>query len=103
MSRAFVYTEVQISIPFEQVPWTVVNETIKTQPGFVGKTWLSGHSNNSIGGLYEFDSIENAKRFALEFFPERAKEMGAPFTARVFDGAVTENASRAMNSAHYRA
>lgn len=102
MSKAFVYTEIQTSVPFDHVPWPHVNQSIQAQPGFLGKTWLSGHGNQSIGGLYEFDTVENAKRFALEFFPERAKEMGAAFTTRVFDGDVTEAASRAMNSAHYR-
>jgi hypothetical protein len=103
MSKGFVYTEVQVSIPFDHVPWPQVNESIKAQPGFIGKTWLSGHGNNSIGGLYEFDTVENAKRFAVDFFPARAKEMGAAFTTRVFGGAATETASRSMNSAHYRA
>jgi len=101
MSKAFVYTEVQLSVPFDQAPWRELNPTIKAQPGFVNKTWLSGHQNNSVGGMYEFDSIENANKFAQDYFPTEAKKIGAAFTTRVFDGAVTEEASRELNSVHY--
>ena len=31
--KAFVYTEVQISIPFEQVPWRELDPLLKQQPG----------------------------------------------------------------------
>lgn len=101
MSKAFVYTEVQISVPFAQAPWRVLNPVLKQQAGIVNKTWLSGVGNNSVGGIYEFDSIENATRFALDYFPTEARKLNAPFTVRVFDGAVTEEASRDMGSVHY--
>ncbi len=65
------------------------------------QTWLSGYQNGSVGGFYEFDSLENANRFAQDYFPIEAKKLGAAFTTRVFDGAVTEEASRALNSVHY--
>jgi hypothetical protein len=64
MSKAFVYTEMQFSVPFNKAPWRELNPLIRAQPGFVNKTWLSGFQNNSVGGIYEFDSIENASRFA---------------------------------------
>ena len=102
MSKAFVYTEVQISVPFAQAPWRDLNPVLKQQPGLVNKTWLSGVGNNSVGGLYEFDSIENAQRFAQDYFPTEARRLGAAFTTRVFDGTVTEEASRDMRSVHYR-
>ena len=50
-AKAFVYTELQISVPFSQVPWQNINKTIKQQPGFINKTWLSGAGNQSAGGL----------------------------------------------------
>ena len=102
MSKAFVYTEVQISVPFDQAPWRNLNPVLKQQPGLVNKTWLSGLGNNSVGGLYEFDSVENAQRFAQDYFPTEGRRLGAAFTTRVFDGAVTEEASRDMRSVHYR-
>lgn len=102
MSKAFVYTEVQLSVPFAQAPWRELNPVLKQQPGLVNKTWLSGVGNNSVGGIYEFDSIENAQRFAQDYFPTEARRLGAAFTTRVFDGGVTEEASRDMHSVHYR-
>lgn len=55
MSKAFVYTEVQISVPFDQAPWRALNPVLAAQPGFRNKTWLSGVQNKSVGGIYEFD------------------------------------------------
>jgi hypothetical protein len=101
MSKFFVYTEVQISVPFDQAPWRELNPILKAQKGLRNKTWLSGVQNNSVGGLYEFDSLENANAFAFDYFPTEAKNIGAAFTTRVFDGNVTEVASRDMNSVHY--
>jgi hypothetical protein len=100
--KAFVYTEVQISVPFDQAPWRDLNPVLKSQPGLVNKTWLSGDRNNSVGGFYEFDSLEDARRFAYDYFPEEARRIGAAFTTRVFDGAITEEASRFLHSPHYR-
>jgi hypothetical protein len=100
-TKAFVYTEVQISVPFEQAPWRELNPVLKVQPGLLNKTWLSGDKNNSVGGFYEFDSLENARNFAYTYFPEEARKLGAAFTTRVFDGNVVEKASRELNSPHY--
>jgi hypothetical protein len=102
MSKYFVYTEVQISIPFNQAPWRELNPTLKAQKGLINKTWLSGVENNSVGGFYEFDSLENAQAFAFDYFPQEAKQIGAAFTTRIFDGNITEEASRYLNSVHYK-
>jgi hypothetical protein len=102
MAKAFVYTEVQLSVPFDQAPWRELNPVLLQQPGIANKTWLSGLQNQSVGGFYEFDTIEHAQRFAQDYFPEEARRLGAAFTTRVFDGGVTEEASRAMRSVHYR-
>lgn len=99
--KAYVYTELQISLPFAKVPWEKINETIKQQPGFLSKTWLAGVGNDSVGGFYAFDSIENARKFAREIFPQEANAVNAAFTTRVFDADVTEQASRAMGSPYF--
>ena len=39
---AFVYTEVQINIPFEEAPWRKRNPILLKQKGLLYKTWLSG-------------------------------------------------------------
>lgn len=99
--QAYVYTELQISVPFADVPWQRINHAIKEQPGFLNKTWLAGVGNHSAGGLYTFDTIENAQRFVTGYFPAEAKAFGVAQTTRVFDAIATETASRDMNSAHY--
>lgn len=101
MSKAFVYTELQISIPFAEYSWRDANAAIREQPGFRNKTWLSGINNLSTGGLYEFDSIENAKKFVTGYFPAAARKRGVAQTSRVFDGDVVEEASRYLNSMHF--
>ena len=100
--KAFIYTELQISVPsFDDIPWHQVNLNIKEQPGFINKTWLFGVGNNSGGGLYTFDSIENAQKFVTGYFPEEARGFGVAQTTRVFDADASEAASRGMNSMHY--
>ena len=99
--NAFVYTELQISAPFDQVPWQRINDAIKAQPGFINKTWLSGVGNLSAGGIYAFDSIANAQKFVTGYFPAEAKGFGVAQTTRVFDAVATREASLDMNSAHY--
>lgn len=101
MAKAFVYTELQNSLPFESAPWRELNPVILEQPGFRNKTWLSGVMNNSVGGFYEFDSIENAKKFVTGYFPGEARRFGVAQTTRVFDGDVVEEASRYLNSVHF--
>ncbi len=98
---AFVYTEVQLSVPFEQAPWRARNPVLKQQKGLIAKTWLSGLHTNTIGGLDAFDTLENATDFALNVFPKTAKRLNAAFYTRVFDGKNTEAASRDMNSPFY--
>lgn len=101
MSKAFVYTELQISVPFAQAPWREINPAILRQPGFRNKTWLAGVGNQSLGGFYEFDTIENAQFFVTKYFPGEARKLGVAQTTRIFDGGVVEEASRFLNSLHY--
>lgn len=99
--KAYVYTEVPVATPFENVPWQRINEAIKPLPGFINKTWLSGVGDHSAGGFYVFDTIENAQKFVTGYFPQEAKSFGVSQTTRIFDAAATEEASRDMNSMHY--
>ncbi len=99
--QAYVYTELQISAPFDSIPWEKINKAIKEQPGFIDKTWLAGVGNHSAGGLYTFDTIANAQKFVTGYFPAEARGFGAAQTTRVFDATTTEAASRDMNSMHY--
>lgn len=99
--QAFVYTELQISVPFEDAPWKEINKTLLEQPGFVNKTWLAGTTNQSLGGLYTFATIEDAQGFVTGYFPSEAAKFGVAQTTRIFDRLATEEASRDMNSVHW--
>jgi putative monooxygenase ydhR len=96
--KAFVYVEAQVSVPFEEYDWNHDNPGIRKQPGFISKTWLSGTDNNSIGGFYAFDSIENAKKYVTGFMFEKAKKLNIGITTRVFSAERVEEASKEMNS-----
>ena len=76
MSKAFVYTEMQLSVPFDQAPWRDLNPVLLRQPGLNNKTWLSGVQNQSVGGFYEFDNLADAQTFAQDYFPTEAKKLG---------------------------
>lgn len=101
LHKAYVYTELQISIPFKKAPWKRINQAIKKQPGFINKTWLSGVGNQSAGGFYAFDSIENAQKFVTGYFPNEARDLGVAQTTRIFDATATEAASTAIGSVYY--
>lgn len=98
---AFVYTEVQVSVPFQGFPWQDRNAALKQVPGLIAKTWLSGSTTNTLGGFDVFDTLENARHFALELFPKTAAALNTAFITRVFDATVTETASRDMGSPYY--
>lgn len=99
--EAFVYTELQISVPFEKAGWQKLIAPLRAQPGLLNKTWLAGRGNGSVGGLYAFKTIDNAQSFVTGFFPNVARELGVAQTTRIFDARATEAASRDLNSAHY--
>ncbi|MFE3202003.1 hypothetical protein [Embleya sp. NPDC059237] len=101
MGRTFLYTEIQAAVPFEQFDWHSINAALKTTPGLIRKTWLSGIGTHTVGGFYEFDSAENALAFAQGPFAEEARRAGAAATTRLFDGDVVEDASVDMRSPYY--
>ncbi len=102
-TKAFVYTELQASVPFGDVPWKELNNQIAGEPGFLNKTWFSGVGNNSVGGLYSFDGIEAAQHYCTVFFPAVAKSFGVAQTTRVFDAALVRDASLDMGSPYFGA
>ncbi|MFD7412473.1 hypothetical protein ACFVZ3_40700 [Kitasatospora purpeofusca] len=101
MGKTFLYTEIQAAVPFDRFDWQQVNAALKTAPGLIRKTWLSGVGTHSIGGFYEFDTAENALAFAQGPFAEEARRAGAPATTRLFDGEVVREASVDLDSPYY--
>lgn len=100
---AFVYTEVQLSVPFTNAPWRQLNPVLLQQPGLLAKTWLSGHQSGTVGGFYAFADIPSAQRFATEYFPGEAQALNAAYTTRIFDAAEVGEASRKLNSPFFPA
>ncbi len=98
---AFVYTELQISAPFADVPWQGINDRIRQQPGFINKTWLAGVGTHSVGGIYAFATLDDARSFVRDYFPGEAKSFGVAQSTKIFDATATEAASVDMKSAHY--
>ena len=102
MSKVFLYGEFQTSVPsFTKDIWEPVNGELKGVKGLVLKTWLYGIGTNTVGGFYEFDSLENARTFATGLYAEQAKLLGASLSVKLFDGDSVEEASRDMKSPHY--
>ncbi len=101
MSKIFLYAEYQVSIPFTEIDWQPINVEMQKFPGLKSKTWLSGINTHSIGGFYEFDSIENARKYIDELLIPFTKKVDGDLSVRIFDGEVTEEASIGMNSPFY--
>jgi hypothetical protein len=101
-SRLFLYAEFQLSAPFTEAVWKDANPAMHTVPGLRSKTWLSGIHTHSVGGFYEFDSIENARAYAEGMLADFAKAADASLTVKLFDGDVVAEASKGMNSPFYR-
>lgn len=99
--KVFLYGELQLTVPADEVPWERINAGLRTVPGLVRKTWLYGISGGSVGGFYEFDSEGHARAFATGPYVREAAELGGSLSVKLFDGDALEAASRAMNSPHY--
>ena len=101
MSKIYLYAEIQVSIPFSKIDWQAINVAMKREKGLKSKTWLSGINTHSIGGFYEFDSLENAQAYATGYLASAAQQLGGSLSVRLFDGDVAAEASRGINSPFY--
>jgi len=100
-SRVFLYAEFQVSMPFSEGVWREANPAMHSVPGLRSKTWLSGINTNSVGGFYEFDSVQNARAYAAGMLTDFAKAAGASLTVKLFDGDVVAEASKGMGSPYF--
>jgi len=101
LSRVFLYAEFQVSVPFSEGVWREANPAMHTVPGLRSKTWLSGINTNSVGGFYEFDSVQNARIYAEGMLADFAKTANASLTVKLFDGDVVAEASKDMGSPYF--
>lgn len=99
--KAFVYTELQINVPLENAPRQARNLVLEPQNGLISKLWLNGVNTNTFGGIDAFDTVENARAFAVDDFPKTAAKLNVAFYTCVFDASVTEAASRGLRSPYY--
>ena len=100
-SRVFLYAEFQVSVPFSEAVWREANPAMQGVPGLRSKTWLSGINTHTVGGFYEFDSVQNARTYAEGMLADFAKAAGASLTVKLFDGDVVAEASKGMASPYF--
>ena len=100
-NRVFLYAEFQVSAPFTEDVWREANPAMHTVPGLRSKTWLSGINTHSVGGFYEFDSVQNARAYAEGMLAGFAKAVDASPSVKLFDGDVVADASKGMNSPYF--
>lgn len=99
--RVFLYAEFQVSVPFTDAVWGEANPAMHTVPGLRSKTWLSGINTHSVGGFYEFDTVQNARAYAEGMLAGFAKAADASLTVKLFNGDAVAEASKAMNSPYF--
>ena len=51
-------------------------ESINTEKGFISKIWIENSDTARSGGIYVFDTLENAQNYA-EMHSERVTPIGA--------------------------
>lgn len=101
MSRVFIYAEYQVSVPFSDIPWKDINPEMKKFAGLKSKTWLSGVNNKTVGGFYEFDSLENAQRYIDGLLVPFTKRINGNLSVKLFDGDVVADASKDIASPYF--
>jgi len=102
ITKTFLYAEIQVAIPFTDIDWRSINTSMWNEPGLKSKTWLAGINTNTIGGFYEFDSLENAKAYAEGYLAGAAKQLGGSLSVKLFNGDITTDANQGMNSPFYQ-
>ena len=100
-SKVFIYAEYQVSIPFNQIDWKSINIEMKKFPGLKSKTWLSGINTNTLGGFYEFDSVDNAQNYIDGLLIPLASRINGNLSVKIFDGDITREGNIGMNSPFY--
>jgi hypothetical protein len=86
MKQIFLYAEFQVSIPFDQIDWQTINIEMKKYVGLKSKTWLSGINTHTVGGFYEFDSVENAQNYIDGLLIPFVKQVDGNLSIKIFDG-----------------
>jgi len=99
--KIFLYAEYQVSVPFEQIDWAPINPEMKKFEGLKSKTWLSGINNNTVGGFYEFSSLDCAQEYIDALLIPFSKKINGNLSVKLFNGDVVAEASKDMGSPFY--
>jgi hypothetical protein len=75
---------------------------MKKYVGLKSKTWLSGINTHTVGGFYEFDSVENAQNYIDGLLIPFVKQVDGNLSIKIFDGEVTQEANMGMLSPFYK-
>lgn len=102
MKKTFLYAEFQVYIPFDQIDWQTINVEMKKYVGLKSKTWLSGINTHTVGGFYEFDSVENAQNYIDGLLVPFIKQVNGNLSTKIFDGEITQEANIGMLSPFYK-
>lgn len=100
-TRVFLYAEFQASVPFGDNVWRDANVAMLGVAGLRSKTWLSGLNTHSVGGFYEFDSVENARAYAEGMLGNFANAAGASLSVKLYNGDVVAGGSKQMRSPYF--
>ena len=101
LEKVFLYAEYQVSIPFEEIDWSPINSEMQKFDGLKSKTWLSGINNHSVGGFYEFSSLQDAQKYIDELLIPFTKQVSGNLSVKLFNGDVVADASKGMASPYY--
>jgi hypothetical protein len=63
---------------------------------------LSGINTHTVGGFYEFDSVENAQNYIDGLLIPFVKQVDGNLSIKIFDGEVTQEANMGMLSPFYK-
>ncbi len=99
--KIFLYAEYQVSVPFEQIDWASVGTEMKKFEGLKSKTWLSGINNHTVGGFYEFSSLDSAQKYIDELLIPFTKKINGNLSVKLFNGDVVTDGCKDMNSPFY--
>lgn len=99
--KIFLYAEYQVSVPFDQIDWKAINPEMKKFEGLKSKTWLSGINNHTVGGFYEFSSVDLAQKYIDELLIPFSQQIDGNLSVKLFNGDVVAAASKDMNSPFY--
>ncbi len=99
--KIFLYAEYQVLVPFDQIDWEPINPEMKKYEGLKSKTWLSGVNNHTVGGFYEFSSLDFAQKYIDELLIPFSQQINGNLSVKLFNGDVVAAASKDMNSPFY--